>query len=183
MINIRALDGVMPVLDKDVFVDPMACVSGDVTLSDDVSVWPFVSIRGDLLPIKIGARSNVQDNSVLHTTHDSEYNPGGFALTIGEDVTIGHAAVLHGCAIGNRVLVGMHSTVLDGAVVQDDVMIGAHSLVAPGKTLESGFLYVGVPAKKVRELTESEMRFFKYSSAKYIDSKNSHIRSLNNVNR
>lgn len=180
-LNIRTFNGKRPTQGENVFIDPMACVSGDVHLAEDVSIFPFASIRGDLMPIKIGARSNVQDNAVLHTTRASEYNPDGFPLTIGNDVTVGHAAVLHACVIGNRVLVGMHATVLDGAIIEDDVMVGAGSLVTPGKRLESGYLYVGSPAKRARELTEQELKFLKTSATNYVELKNSHLRSLENV--
>ncbi|WP_156294334.1 gamma carbonic anhydrase family protein [Serratia oryzae] len=157
-----------PQIGQRVMIDPSSVVIGNVELADDVSIWPLVSIRGDVNAVKIGARSNIQDGSVLHVTHQSGYNPAGYPLLIGEDVTVGHKAMLHGCVIGNRVLVGMGSILLDGAVIEDDVMIGAGSLVAPGKRLESGYLYVGSPARQVRPLTPAEREGLVYSSNNYV---------------
>ena len=124
--------------------------------------------------ITVGAQTNVQDGAVLHCTHDGPYTPGGKSLQIGERVTIGHQACLHGCTIGNEVLVGIGATVLDGAIVEDQVMIGAGSLVPPGKTLESGHLYVGVPVKMARQLKDSEKEFLKYSATHYTKLANKH---------
>lgn len=164
-----------PVIGKDVMVDDSSVVIGQVTLGDDVSIWPLVVIRGDVNFISIGARSNIQDGSVLHVTHQSEDNPEGNPLIIGEDVTVGHKATLHGCTIGDRVLVGMGSIVLDGAVIENDVVVGAGSLVAPGKKLESGFLYLGSPAKQLRRLTERELDGLRYSANNYVNWKNSYL--------
>lgn len=161
-----------PMLGSDVFIDPSAVVIGDVILGDDVSVWPCAVIRGDMHRIRVGARTSVQDNAVLHITHSSEFNQNGWPLTIGDDVTIGHNACLHGCTIGNRVLIGIGSIILDGAVVPDEVVIGAGTLVPPGKKLESGFLYMGSPCQKTRPLKESERAFFTYSAQNYVKLKN-----------
>ncbi|PTY37490.1 gamma carbonic anhydrase family protein [Saccharospirillum sp. MSK14-1] len=171
-----------PQLGQAVFVDPSAVVIGDVTLGDDVSVWPGAIVRGDMHRIRIGARTSVQDGVVLHITHASDYNPDGFPLTIGADVTIGHQACLHGCTIGNEVLIGIGATVLDGAVVEDQVVIGAGSLVPPGKRLASGFLYVGSPARQKRALTEKELSYFRYSAANYVKLKDEYrTEGLNGV--
>ena len=172
---VRSFKNTAPVLGERVFVDPSAVVLGDVVLGDDSSVWPMTVIRGDMHRIRIGARTSVQDGAILHITHASSYNPDGYPLTIGEDVTIGHQAVLHGCTIGNRVLVGMGAKVLDGAVVEDEVMIGAGALVPPGKRLESGFLYVGSPDKQARPLTDKERSFFTYSAGNYVRLKDEHL--------
>ena len=175
--HIRAFGDHKPELGQKVFVDPMAVVTGQVVLGDDVSVWPCTSVRGDLLAINIGARSNLQDNSVVHTTHDSRFYPGS-ACHIGEDVTVGHSATIHACTIGDRVLVGMGAIVLDQAVVESEVMIGAGSLVPIGKTLTSGHLYMGSPVKQIRELTRDELDYLKYSAHNYVELKNKHIASL-----
>ncbi|TQI77603.1 carbonic anhydrase/acetyltransferase-like protein (isoleucine patch superfamily) [Serratia fonticola] len=164
-----------PQIGLRVMIDPSSVVIGNVELSDDVSIWPLVAIRGDVNAVKIGARSNIQDGSVLHVTHQSDYNPAGYPLLIGEDVTVGHKAMLHGCHIGNRVLVGMGSILLDGAVIEDDVMIGAGSLVAPGKRLESGYLYVGSPVRKVRALTPEEIEGLRYSAKNYVRWKDEYL--------
>jgi len=170
--NIRDFENHSPDIDENAFIDESAVVIGNVKIAADVSVWPLTVIRGDIHRIEIGARTNIQDGSVLHVTHDSEYSPGGFALNIGESVTVGHKVILHACTIGNNCLVGMGSTVLDGAVLEDNVMLGANSLVAPGKRLEGGYLYVGSPAKQVRSLTEKELAWLAYSANHYVELKN-----------
>ncbi|KZX81062.1 gamma carbonic anhydrase family protein, partial [Oleiphilus sp. HI0009] len=169
MKSVRSYVEHSPKLGNDVFVDPSALVLGDVHLGDDCSVWPMAVIRGDMHRIRIGARTSVQDGSVLHITHAGPFNPDGYPLTIGEDVTIGHKALLHGCTIGDRVLVGMGAIIMDGATVEDDVVVAAGSIVAPGKTLESGFVYRGSPAKKVREISEKARKFFTYSANNYVN--------------
>lgn len=164
-----------PVLAQRVFVDPSAVVIGDVEIGEDSSVWPLTVIRGDMHRIRIGARTSIQDGSILHITHAGPFNPDGYPLTVGSDVTVGHSVTLHGCTIGDRVLVGMGSMVMDGAVVENDVVIGAGSLVPPGKTLVSGFLYMGSPCKQVRELKEKEMKFFTYSAGNYVKLKDEYL--------
>lgn len=173
--SVRPYKGITPKLGKGVFIDPSAVVIGDTTLGDDVSVWPCAVIRGDMHRIDVGARTSVQDNAVLHITHASDFNPGGWPLTIGEDVTIGHGACLHGCTVGNRVLIGIGATVLDGATIEDDVVVAAGTLVPPGKTLESGYLYVGSPCKQARPLKDSERQFFTYSANNYVNLKNEYL--------
>jgi carbonic anhydrase/acetyltransferase-like protein (isoleucine patch superfamily) len=153
---IRPYRGILPVLGPGAWIDETAQVIGQVELGEDVSVWPFVLIRGDVNRIRIGARSNVQDASIVHVSRPHAGNEAGWPTLIGEDVVIGHRVALHGCTIRDRVLVGIGATVLDGVEVQSDVIIGAGSLVTPGKTLESGYLYVGSPARRSRELTPEE---------------------------
>lgn len=172
--TIRTYQGHAPQLGARVFVDPSAVVLGDVVLGDDCSVWPLAVIRGDMHRIRIGARTSIQDGSVLHITHAGPFNPGGYPLEIGEDVTVGHKVTLHGCSIGSRVLVGMGAIIMDGAVVEDEVVIGAGSLVPPGKRLASGYLYVGSPVKQARELTAEEREFLRYSAAHYVRLANKH---------
>ncbi|SDK24614.1 Carbonic anhydrase or acetyltransferase, isoleucine patch superfamily [Ferrimonas sediminum] len=172
---IKPFSGITPTLADTAFVDPSAILYGDITLYDDASIWPLVAARGDVNQITIGARSNVQDGSVLHVTRRSDSNPDGYPLIIGEDVTVGHKAMLHGCIIRNRVLVGMGAIVLDGAVIEDDVILGAGSLVPPGKTLQSGYLYVGSPAKQARPLNDKELAFLAVSAANYVKLKNEYL--------
>lgn len=173
--NLRPYKNTQPQLGLHVMVDVSSVVVGDVQLQDDVSIWPLVAIRGDVNRVVIGKRSNIQDGSVLHVTHKSSYNPEGNPLIVGEDVTVGHKAMLHGCTIGNRVLVGMGSILLDGAIVEDDVVIGAGSLVPPGKRLVSGFLYLGSPVKQIRALTEAEISGLLYSSSNYVGWKDDYL--------
>ena len=172
---IRTYQGMTPQLGERVFVDESAVVIGDVQLGADSSVWPLTVIRGDMHRIRIGARTSVQDGSVLHITHAGPFNPDGYPLIIGDEVTIGHQVTLHGCTLGNRILVGMGSIVMDGAVVEDEVVIGAGSLVPPGKVLQSGYLYVGSPVKQARALTDQERAFFAYSAANYVKLKDLHL--------
>ena len=171
----EAFQGKSPQLGNGVFIHPQATVIGDVVIGDDTSVWPHVSIRGDMHWIRIGSRCSIQDNSTLHVTHDSQFDPGGFPLTVGNEVTLGHNAILHGCTIGNRVLVGMGSIVLDGAVVEDEVVIAAGSIVPPGKRLQSGFLYMGAPVKQIRPITEHERNFFSYGATNYVKLKDKYL--------
>ncbi|MEH6823301.1 MAG: gamma carbonic anhydrase family protein [Motiliproteus sp.] len=173
--KIRSYQGMTPVLGERVLVDPSAVVLGDVEIGTDSSIWPLVVIRGDMHHIRIGTRTSIQDGSVLHITHAGPYNPDGFPLLIGSEVTVGHQAMLHGCTIGDRVLVGMGSMVMDGAVIENDVVLGAGSLVPPGKRLVSGYLYVGRPAKQVRTLTDKEMSYFSYTSGNYVTLKDQHL--------
>jgi len=172
---IRVFNGKYPIIAKTVFVDAMATVIGDVTLKDHVSIWPNVSIRGDLLPIVVAENSNIQDNSVIHTTEFFGQPEKGYDVIIGESVTVGHSAVIHGCHIGDRVLIGMGAIVLDGAIIENDVMLGAGSVVSPGKTLKSGFLYVGAPARVVRTLTKQEKTYIANNALRYKSIKDQHI--------
>lgn len=172
---LRPYKDLFPTIGQRVMVDPTSVVVGDVRMAEDVGIWPLVVIRGDVNYVEIGARTNIQDGSVLHVTHKSSYNPEGNPLLIGEDVTVGHKVMLHGCTIGHRVLVGMGSIVLDGAVIEDEVMIGAGSLVPQNKRLQSGYLYLGSPVKQIRPLTEAEIEGLKYSANNYVKWKNEYL--------
>jgi carbonic anhydrase/acetyltransferase-like protein (isoleucine patch superfamily) len=178
MTSIRSYKGIAPKLDDSVYIDETSVIVGDVRFGKDASVWPLVSARGDVNHIKIGERTNIQDNSVLHVTHKNAENPEGYPLLIGNDVTIGHKVMLHGCIIKDRVLVGMGSIVLDGATIESDVMIGAGSLVPPRKVLESGYLYVGSPVKQARPLTEKERAFLLRSANNYVQNKNDYMQDV-----
>ncbi|CAJ0999587.1 gamma carbonic anhydrase family protein [Sodalis praecaptivus] len=164
-----------PQFGERIMIDPSSVVIGHVTLGDDVSIWPLVAIRGDVNRVHVGARTNIQDGCVLHVTHCSERNPVGHPLVIGDEVTVGHKAMLHGCTIGNRVLIGMGSIILDGAVIEDEVVIGAGSLVASGKRLHSGYLYFGSPARRVRRLTPAEIDNLIYSANNYVQWKDDYL--------
>lgn len=166
--TVRAYQDHYPSVPVSAWVDPSAAVIGQVTLGESVSVWPQATIRGDVNAISIGDHTNVQDGAVLHCTHDGPYTHGGSPLRIGARVTIGHQACLHGCTVGNEVLIGIGAIVLDNVVIEDQVMVGAGSLVPPGKTLESGYLYVGSPAKQARPLTDREKEALAYSATHYM---------------
>lgn len=179
--SIRKFNDKKPLIGRSVFIDESAVVIGDVVLGDDVSVWPSTVIRGDVESIRIGDGTNVQDGSVLHVSHEGPFSPQGQPLTIGKGVTIGHNAVVHACTVGDYCLIGIGAIILDGAVLEDYVMLGAGALVAPGKKLDSGYLYVGSPAKQVRPLSDREKEFLEYSYQHYIQLKNEHLHQQNEI--
>ncbi len=165
-----------PRLGERVYVDPAASVIGDVELADDVSVWPGCVVRGDVNFIRIGARTNIQDGTVIHVSHDGPHaRLGGFATVIGEDVTIGHKAIVHACRIGDAALIGMGAIVLDGAVVESHGFVGAGAVVPPGKTVGRGELWLGNPARKVRVLSEADIEGLYYSAQHYVRLKNRYL--------
>ena len=174
--NIRPYRDIVPTLGERVYVDPMATLVGDVVLGDDVSLWPGVVVRGDVNFIRIGARSNVQDGTVIHVSHDGPHAKlGGFATVIGADVTIGHKAIVHACRIEDACLVGMGAIVLDGAVVESHGFVGAGAVVPPGKTVGRGELWLGNPARKVRVLSEADIEGLYYSAQHYVRLKNRYL--------
>lgn len=173
--TIREFDSIRPQLGESVYIDKSAVIIGHVTLGDHVSIWPGTVIRGDVHRIGIGEGTNVQDGSVLHVSHSGDYSPGGFPLTIGKGVTIGHRAVVHGCTVGNYCLIGIGAIIMDGALMEDYVMLGAGALVPPGRTLKSGYLYVGSPAKQTRPLTAKDREFLEYSYRHYIKLKDAYL--------
>ena len=173
--NLRRFENSAPIIGKGVMIDPSAVVLGDLELGDDVSIWPQASVRADIHSIHIGERSNIQDNAVLHVTHASSYNPNGWPLVIGADVTVGHSAVLHGCTIGKYVLIGMGAIVMDGSVVEDDTIIAANALVTQNQRLQSGFIYAGSPAEQLRPINDAEKQFLRYSSTNYVNLKNRYL--------
>jgi len=155
--------GVLPTIHEEAFVAPNATVIGDVRVGADASLWFGAVLRGDVMPIHIGARTSIQDNSVIHAT-------GGWSETIvGEDCVVGHSVILHGCTVGNRVLVGMGAIVLDGAVIGDDVVIGAGAVVTPGTKVPSGVLVLGQPAKPARELRDKDRMGIQAGAQIYVD--------------
>jgi carbonic anhydrase/acetyltransferase-like protein (isoleucine patch superfamily) len=166
--NVQAFRGVWPQLDSAAWVHDSARVIGDVVLGEYASVWCGAVVRGDVNHIRIGAHSNIQDNSVLHVSHKTERDPAGSPLIIGSHVTVGHSVILHGCTIGDACLIGMGSIIMDKVIIEPRVLLGAGSLVPEGKTLLSGHLYIGQPAKLVRALTVEELAYFEYSAAHYV---------------
>lgn len=166
--SLRPFNNIRPRLAEGVWIDPTAVVIGDVEIGAGASIWPTTVVRGDIHHIRIGARTNVQDGSVLHVTHASRFNPDGFPLRIGAGVTIGHKVMLHGCTIGDSCLIGMSATILDGAVLEPRIILGAGSLVPGGKVLEGGHLWMGTPVKRVRALTEQELTYLEYVAENYV---------------
>ena len=172
---IRPYKGILPKLGARVYVDEQAAVIGDVVIGDDSSIWPMCSVRGDVNFIRIGVRTNIQDGTVIHVTHHHEGAPGGRPTIIGDDVTVGHLCILHACTIENRCLIGMGSVVMDDAVLREGLILGAGSLVTEGKELEGGYLWLGRPAKRVRELTAEEKSWLEYSARHYVKLKNDYL--------
>jgi carbonic anhydrase/acetyltransferase-like protein (isoleucine patch superfamily) len=176
MNRIRPYRGVLPTLGARTYIDPAATVIGDVVLGDDVSLWPMTVVRGDVNFIRIGARSNVQDGTVIHVSHDGPHAKlGGFATVIGEDVTIGHKAIIHACRIEDAALIGMGAVILDGAVVQKHGFVGAGALVTPGKVVGEGELWLGNPARLARRLSDAEIQALYYSAQHYVRLKDEYL--------
>jgi carbonic anhydrase/acetyltransferase-like protein (isoleucine patch superfamily) len=171
---LRVFESHRPVIADDVFVDESAVVLGNVMLGPESSVWPQCVLRGDIHSIQIGARTNIQDGTVIHVTHDSAYAPGGHGVTVGDDVTVGHKVILHGCTIEDLCLIGMGAVVMDGAVVRSGAMVGAGSLVTPGKDLAGGYLWLGSPVRQVRPLNAEEQAYLRYSAEHYVRLKDRH---------
>jgi carbonic anhydrase/acetyltransferase-like protein (isoleucine patch superfamily) len=173
---IRPHKGILPTIVPGAYIDDSAVVIGDVHIGEDSSVWPMCVLRGDVNAIRIGARTSIQDGTVVHVTHRHAARPEGHATIIGSDVTVGHRVILHGCTVEDRCLIGMGSIVLDGAVIRSGILLGAGSLVSEGKELEGGYLWLGRPAKRVRALTDEEMVRFDYSARHYVKLKNDYLK-------
>lgn len=168
MRNIRTFQNHQPNISSQAYIDETAVVTGDVEIGAHTSLWPCVVARGDVHRIRIGEQSNIQDGSILHVSHDSEFLPGGAELIIGNRVTVGHKAILHGCTIEDLALIGMGAIIMDQALVRSHVVVGAGSIVPGHKELESGYLYLGAPARRVRRLTQQELDYFDYSARHYV---------------
>ena len=173
--SVRSFNGITPTLAQGVYIDPAAVVIGDVALGIDTSVWPLVVIRGDVNSVRIGDRSNIQDGTVIHESRPQADNPAGYPAVIGQDVTVGHKVMLHGCTVGDRVLIGMGAIVLDNVVIEDEVIVGAGALVTPGKRLRSGYLYTGSPARQTRALRAGEIEHLVSTAQHYVRLKNDYL--------
>lgn len=177
--DLRPYRDIAPTLGARVYVDPAATVIGDVVLGDDVSVWPATVIRGDVNHVRIGARTSVQDGTVIHVSHAGPHaKRGGFPTLIGSDVTIGHKAVIHACTIEDAALIGMGALVLDGAVVKKHAFVAAGAVVPPGKVVGEGELWVGNPARCVRRLDDAQIEGLYYSAAHYVRLKDEYLAAL-----
>jgi len=176
MSNLRSFNGIVPILGQRVYVDEAARVIGDVVLGDDVSIWPGAVVRGDVNFIRVGARTSIQDGTIVHVTHAGPFTrPGGLATFIGADVTIGHNAIIHACTIEDACLIGMGATILDGAVIKENAFVGAGALIAPGKVVGSGELWLGNPARCVRKLSEQDIEQLYYSAQHYVRLKDKYL--------
>lgn len=176
--SIRSFENIVPQIHQTAYVDEQALVIGQVTLEADSSIWPMSVLRGDINSIYVGKRSNIQDGTIVHVTHAGQYNPNGYQTWIGDNVTVGHRCILHGCHIDNNCLIGMGVCLMDGVQVESQVIIGAGSLVTPGKVLTGGYLWLGSPARRVRPLTSDELAFLNYSAEYYVKLKNRTLISL-----
>ena len=159
---IRTYRGITPTIPKSVFVEETAVVIGDVVIGEESSLWFHAVVRGDVHYIRIGSRTNVQDLSILHVTHDTH------PLVIGNEVTIGHHVVLHGCTIKDRVLIGMGAIIMDGAVIGEDSVVGAGALVTEGTIVPPKSLIFGSPARVKRPVTDKELGWIKESAGNYV---------------
>lgn len=175
--NIRPYRDARPVIGQRVWIDPAAVVIGRVTIGDDASIWPGAVLRGDVNFIEIGARTSIQDGSVLHVASDRLAGAEGIPLLVGPECTVGHRVILHACTIGRRCLVGMGAIVMDGAVVGDEVIIGAGALVPAGKQLPSRTLWLGSPAREARALTAKETAMLAESAEHYVALKDDYLRT------
>jgi carbonic anhydrase/acetyltransferase-like protein (isoleucine patch superfamily) len=173
--NLRPYRDWLPALGARVFVDPAATVIGRVTIGDDSSIWPGAVLRGDVNFIRIGARTSIQDGSILHVASDRLAGEGGIPLLIGDDVTVGHRVILHACTVANRCLIGMGAILMDGAVVGEECIVGAGALVPAGRKLPPRTLWVGSPARQLRALTEQEIAYLAESAAHYVALKDEYL--------
>jgi carbonic anhydrase/acetyltransferase-like protein (isoleucine patch superfamily) len=174
MAVVKPYRGIFPKIHPTVYLSDNVFVIGDVEIGEDSSVWFGSVVRGDVNYIRIGKRTNIQDNSVIHVTHDTH------PTVIGDNVTVGHRVILHGCMLGNNILVGMGAIVMDGVEIEDYVLVGAGALITPNKRIPSGVLVAGVPAKIVRDLREEEIELIEESAKNYVRYKNKYLKLNNN---
>ncbi|MFK5882444.1 MAG: gamma carbonic anhydrase family protein [Sulfurospirillum sp.] len=165
-----------PKIQKNVFIAQSADVIGDVEIGEDSSVWFGTVIRGDVNSIHIGKNTSIQDLSMVHVTHyTKEDKSDGYSTYIGDNVTVGHRVMLHGCVIGNACLIGMSATILDGAIIGQESLVGAGSLVTQNKIFPPRSLIMGSPAKVIRELSDEEIESLYISAQNYVEFKNSYL--------
>ncbi|MBL7004908.1 MAG: gamma carbonic anhydrase family protein [Gammaproteobacteria bacterium] len=178
---LRSFESIKPQFGSNCYIDDTAVVIGNVVIGNESSVWPLSVVRGDVNSIRIGDNTNVQDGSILHVSHKGVFNPEGGTLLIGNNVTVGHKVILHACQIDDSCLIGMGSIVMDNALIEHHVMLGAGSLVPGGKVLESGYLWLGNPVKKIRPLTQEEKKFLDYSALHYVNLKDKTLKTSEEI--
>jgi carbonic anhydrase/acetyltransferase-like protein (isoleucine patch superfamily) len=177
-ITIAAVNGKAPRIHPSAFIAPGCRIIGDVEIGPDASVWYNCVIRADVNRIVVGARSNIQDGSVIHCDSPKPKRPDGFATIIGEDVLIGHMVMIHGCTLEDRAFVGLGSVVMDGCIVRSDGMLAAGALLTPGKIIESRQLWTGRPAKYVRDLTDEALADMQRGVQNYVLNGRTHRAAL-----
>jgi carbonic anhydrase/acetyltransferase-like protein (isoleucine patch superfamily) len=175
--NVRPYRGWQPEIGPGAWIDPAATVIGRVNIGEDASLWPGVIARGDVNPVAIGARTNVQDGSILHVGSARLAGGTGIPLLVGEECSVGHGAILHACTVGRRCLVGMGAIVMDGAVIGDEVIVGAGALVTAGMVLPPRTLWTGSPARRARALDAGEIAYLAASAAHYVELKEEYRRA------
>lgn len=163
-----------PLISPTCFVHTTSCIIGNVDIGDNSSIWPYCVLRGDVGSITIGANTNIQDGTIIHVTHAGPYTGEGQNTTIGNNVTIGHRSVLHACTVEDNCFIGINSTILDKAIIRSGAMLGANTLVTGGQDITGGYLWLGQPAKAVRELTKKEQDYIKYSANHYVNISKKH---------
>ena len=166
--DVRSFANIQPNIADTCYIDLKATVIGDVHIDEQSSLWPNVILRGDVNKIRVGSKTNIQDNTVCHVTHAGPYTGDGQPLIIGNNVTVGHACILHACTIEDLCLIGMGSIIMDRAIIKSGSILAAGSLVPGGKILEGGYLYLGNPVKQIRPLTEEENTRLDYSAEHYV---------------
>jgi len=171
---IRTFQTHHPKISPSSFVDETAVIIGQCDINDNSSIWPLTVLRGDVQHIIIGEGSNIQDGSIIHCASATLSPPHGHRTSIGRFVTVGHGVMLHACHIEDLCLIGMGSIVMDEAIIEKHVMLGAHALVTPKQHLQSGYLYLGSPAKAVRKLTQEEINHIELSASHYIQLAQAH---------
>lgn len=159
---IRPFKETLPTIDSEAFIAENAVIIGAVEIGADSSIWYGCTLRGDVNNIRVGQRTNIQDHTLIHVSST------GQGTYVGDDVTVGHSAVLHACTIGNMAFIGMQACIMDDAVVEDRAMVAAGALVTPGKRVPSGQLWGGSPARYMRDLTVEELNFLEFSAARYV---------------
>ncbi|MTI09032.1 gamma carbonic anhydrase family protein [Curvivirga aplysinae] len=170
--NILAFKDILPSIDESTFIAPSAYVIGDVSIGADCGIWYGCTIRGDSNEIRIGNRVNIQDGTVVHVASE------GQGTYIGDDVTIGHMALIHACTLHDKCFIGMKACIMDGAVVERGAMVAAGALVSPGKIVKTGELWAGVPAKPVRKITEKDHKLMAWTASHYVELAREHVESI-----
>jgi len=173
---ILPLNGKTPKIHESAFVAPGCAIIGDVEIGPEASIWYNCVLRADINFIRVGARSNIQDGSVVHV--ESDYGDGGHPAIIGDDVLIGHMAIVHGCTLLDRAFVGMGSIVMDGCVIEGDAMLAAGAMLTPGKRMPSGQLWSGRPAKYMRDLSEADIAGMQRGVKGYVHEGKLHAQAL-----
>lgn len=180
-VTIAPFKGIWPRIHESAFIAPGCRIIGNVEIGPDVSVWYNCVIRGDANSIRIGARSNIQDGSVIHCDSPKPGHPEGFPTFIGEDVLIGHMAMVHGCTLMNRAFVGLGAIVMDGCVIEEDGMLAAGALLSPGKLIPSRQMWIGQPARYAREMDDAQLADMARNVAAYVRNGRDHKAALDNM--